>query len=204
MMAGRTVSPCRGFTLVEMAVVLVLISIIAAAVFKGQFLLRVGETQDVIALAKDIGVASQAFRQRYRYLPGDFPIDPDATKAEIPGVSAACRLGGASAGNGNGLIDGSESSCVAEHLIRAGLLKGDPAAAITSRFGSVRVVARIGSTVPALPEKILNVVDLAGLPCDMAREIDRKLDDDNLAAGDIRSAPDGCAGEERVTLAVPL
>lgn len=200
-MAGRAV-PCRGFTLIEMAVVLVLISIIAAAVFKGQFLFRAGETQEVMALARDIGVASQAFRQRYRYLPGDFPIDQ--TNPEIPGVSAACRLGGDNAGNGNGLIDGNEPPCVAEHLIRAGLLKGDPAAAITSRFGRVRVVERTASAVPALPEKILNVVELIGLPCEMAREIDRKLDDDKLDGGNIRSFPDRCVGEEGITLVVPL
>mgnify|MGYP003617328230 CR=1 FL=1 len=77
-----------GFTLVEISIVVVIITLLMATILGGQALLRSGEAQEIIGMAKDLSSAVEAFKQRYRYMPGDFPVD--AANPEIPAVSTAC------------------------------------------------------------------------------------------------------------------
>lgn len=171
-----------GFTLVEMAIVVSIIALLISAVLGGQALLRSGQTQDIIATAKDLSAAVQVFKQRYRYLPGDFPVDQ--ANPEIPDVSAACRIGGGGAGNGDGQISSAESVCAAEHLIRASITRGDPATGFITRFGAVRLIAANDASVKVtgFPASVLNLVEMANIPCDVAVDIVRKLDVGDLQA----------------------
>lgn len=172
-----------GFSLVEIAIVAAIIGLMVAAVLGGQALLRSGEVQDTISTAKDLRSAVQVFKQRYRYLPGDFPVD--GANPEIPNVSAACRIGGSGAGNGNGEISSAESACAAEHLIRADLARGDPAIGFLTRFGRVRLIAVNDATahVAGFPASVLNVAEMENIPCDEAMDIVRKLDTGALQTG---------------------
>lgn len=172
-----------GFTLVEIAIVIGIISLLLTVVVGGQSLLRSGEAQDILSTAKDLSAAVQAFRERFHYLPGDFPVD-QATP-EISSVSTACLIGGSGAGNGNGRISDAESICATEHLIRAGFIKGDPAAILTSRFGAVRLIATNdpAAHVAGFPASVLNMVEMANVPCDVAMNIVRKIDTGGLQTG---------------------
>lgn len=189
----------KGFSLVEIAIVLAIVALILGGIFASQFnLIQSGKTQDALAIASDLSVAIRDFKQRYHYLPGDFPID-----AEIPGVSATCIKGGADAGNGNGLIESpstpgghpDESSCVPEHLFKAGYIKGG-GGSIKSAYGNVRVVAKASAnvTVGTNPRfsNIQNVIEFANLPCDVATSIDLKLDDGNFATGNVMASVSSC------------
>lgn len=169
--AGRQ----AGFTLVEIAIVVTIIALLMASILGGQALLRSGEAQEIIGMAKDLSAAVQNFKQRYHYLPGDFPVD--AANPEIPDVSAACRVGGSGAGNGDGQISNAESACAAEHLIRAGMVRGDPATGFVTRFGAIRLIAvnDITVNVTGFPASVLNVIEVANIPCDEAIDIVRKL-----------------------------
>ncbi|MFT3960434.1 type II secretion system protein [Propionivibrio sp.] len=175
----KTTRHQAGFTLVEMAIVVSIIALLISAVLGGQALLRSGQTQDIIATAKDLSAAVQVFKQRYRYLPGDFPVDQ-----EIPDVSAACRFGGGGAVDGDGQISSAESTCAAEHLIRAGITRGDPATGFITRFGAVRLIAANDASVKVtgFPASVLNLVEMANIPCDVAVDIVRKLDVGDLQA----------------------
>lgn len=170
----------------ELAIVLVIISLLAVAILKSQSVVDQAVAAEVVASVKDLRSAVATFRQRYRYLPGDFPVDKD--NPEIPGVQSACRIDGASAGNGNGSIEPGESACASEHLIRAELVKGDPALPIRNRQGDILLVraADSGSAVP-FSAPVLNVLLLNNIPCDVALEIDRKIDDGDLSAGTVRA-----------------
>lgn len=189
----------KGFSLIEIAVVLVVIGLILGGIFAGQLgLIQSGRTQDAMSIASDLSAAARDFKQRYHYLPGDFPID--ATSPEIPGVSTPCVIGGANAGNGNGLIDAppssnDESSCLPEHLFRAGYIKGG-IGGMKSAYGSVRVVANKYSNVATagnpLPSRFLNIIEFANLPCDVAMDIDRKIDDGDLGNGNVRASVTTC------------
>lgn len=176
-----------GFTLVELAIVLAIMAILAVAILKGQSIVDQAVVAETVASIKDLRAAAAAFKQRYRYLPGDFPVDKD--NPEIPGVQTACRIDGASAGNGNGSIEPGESSCTSEHLIRVDLIKGDPALPIRNRLGDIWFVraADSGAAVAFTPP-VLNVLVLANIPCDIALEIDRKIDDGDLSAGTVRAS----------------
>lgn len=178
-LAGRQ----AGFTLIEIAIVVTIIGLLISSILGAQALLRRGETQDIISTAKDVSAAVHFFKQRYHYLPGDFPVDQ--ANPEIPSVSAVCRIGGSGAGNGDGQISSVESACAAEHLIRADIARGDPATGFVTRFGAVRLIAVNDSTghVGGFPASVLNLIEMANIPCDQAMDIVRELDAGALQAG---------------------
>lgn len=184
-----------GFSLVEMAIVVTIIALLISAVLGGQALLRSGEGQDIISMAKDLSVAAQTFKQRYHYLPGDFPVDKDTP--EIPNVSGVCRIGGTGAGNGDGQISSAESACATEHLIRSDISRGDLATGFRTRFGTaVRLIASNDATanVAGFPASVLNLVEMADIPCELATDIVRKLDAGGLQTGTrVRASVAACA-----------
>jgi prepilin-type N-terminal cleavage/methylation domain-containing protein len=201
----RLAGPQAGFTLVEIAIVVTIIALLMATILGGQALLRSGEAQEIIGTAKDLSAAVQVFKQRFRYLPGDFPVD--AANPEILNVSAACRVGGSGAGNGNGQISSDESACAAEHLIRAGMIRGDPATGFVTRFGAVRLIAANDATVnvAGFPASVLNVVEMANIPCDEAMDIARKLDAGELQTGGrVRASVAACTSGNVPFLAFAL
>ena len=184
----------RGFTLLEIAVVLVIVGLIAA----GSALLissqiESARTKSVMTQISDLTSAIADFKYRFKFMPGDFPVSTAAS--EIAGVSAACKIGGANAGDGNGAISASESNCVQEHLSGAGLIKSSSIGLATD-FGGIHVISNAASTVGAgtnpLPASTINVIELLTLPCSVALAVDTALDDGNLATGKIRASVASC------------
>ena len=66
-------SGSAGFTLVEIAIVLVVITLILAGVFKGQALIDSARVRSMATEVSGIRAAWYSFQDRYRSLPGDFP-----------------------------------------------------------------------------------------------------------------------------------
>jgi prepilin-type N-terminal cleavage/methylation domain-containing protein len=210
---GRTVG---GFTLIEVAIVILIFGLLVTGMLLGtSSLIQSGRTQGAMSMATDLSGAARDFKQRFHFLPGDFPVD--AASAEIPGLLAVCITGGANAGNGDGLIQLAEAACVPEHLAKSGYIKGVPDAAtglvgLRTTWGVVRVIANGASGVAAgtnpLPVNIANVVEFASLPCDVAVEIDSKIDDGNLATGKVRASVATCTpkglNDPVPFLAIPL
>ena len=182
-----------GFTLVEIAIVIFIVGVILTAIMKGSSLIQESRVQDTLSIAADLSAASRAFKQRYRYLPGDFLIN--AASPEIPNVTAACIGGGAGAGNGNGAIEAAESACVPQHLAAAGMIKSS-ATPIPTQYGAAQVIANAASNTAAganpLPANVQNVVEFTNLPCEVAQQIDRSIDDGNLATGNARASVAAC------------
>lgn len=179
----------KGFTLIEISIVIVIIGLLIAGVIKGGSLIQSAKVSNAIALAQDISVAVNAFKQQYHMLPGDMLIDN--TTPEIPNVRPECLSGGKK-GNNNGLIEAGlsgapdESSCVPEVLFQAGLAKVDQDGGVPvfkSYYGPVRVKAASQSTVSGFSPSITHVVEFANLPCEVVLEMDRKMDNDNLTTG---------------------
>lgn len=110
----RSMPRQRGFTLVEIAIVLVVVGLILGGVFKGQALI---DSARVRALANELAglrTAWYGFEDRYRAVPGDF------TRAGTQ-IDSAARPG-----NGNGRIDdGGERAGVWQQLALAGFIGGD-------------------------------------------------------------------------------
>ena len=99
----------KGFTLIEIAIVITIIGLLMAGVIKGMSLIQSAKVSNAITLAQDISVAVNAFKQQYHMLPGDMSIT-----TEFPSITdAPCKNGG----NKNGLIDtADEIKCVPEVL----------------------------------------------------------------------------------------
>jgi prepilin-type N-terminal cleavage/methylation domain-containing protein len=172
-----------GFTLVELAIVVVIIGLLITTVFQGQALIDSSRVDEAIKKSQDLASAVTEFKKRYRLLPGDMPSPP------VQGVVAACSTGG----NGNGQIDANESLCIPELLSKAGIITIDDVAGglpiVQTYYGalSVRSTA-LSQTVGALgsnpfSSKHMLVTELANLTCSAAMAIDRKVDNGTLSSG---------------------
>jgi len=119
-----TGSAQRGFTLVEIAIVLVIVGLILGGVFKGQALVDSARVRAMSTEIEGIRTAWLSFQDRYRAIPGDFPKAPmQIDSATTPG-------------DGNGRIDDpAERAGVWQQLSLAGFISGSYDGA-TSSAGS--------------------------------------------------------------------
>jgi prepilin-type N-terminal cleavage/methylation domain-containing protein len=180
----------RGFSLIELAIVVTVIGIILAMVVRyGGAILNSSKVVQTLAIIDDLSKASVQFKEQYKSLPGDMLVS--STTPEITGLPAACMSGGAEQGNGNESITADESACVIEHLYHAGFIKSDGVNAaglltVNSPYGTIRVISRASSVGPTLlGRNVSTVIELANLPCDVVQEIDRKSDNDNIGTGNV-------------------
>jgi len=190
----------QGFTLVEIAVVLVIIGLLLGGVLKGQELITSARVRNLISQQDGIKAAYFGFFDRYRDLPGDYT---QAT-VNIAGVATAAACGNGN-GNGDGRIEmtGNEYILAWEHLSKSGFINGSYTCAATES----------DATTPANPYAVRlrliwdNIYDPAAqsarhnlktgsqIPSDLLAEIDRKIDDGSATGGTFRfSAYDGGAG----------
>src|ERR1700755_3562102 len=84
-----------GFTLIEIAIVLVIIGLLLGGVLKGQELITGARVRNLISQQDGIKAAFFGFQDRFRALPGDY-----ATADVNISCSRACLDG-----NGNGRIE---------------------------------------------------------------------------------------------------
>ena len=173
----------RGFTLIEIAIVLVIIGLLLGGVLKGQELITSARVRNLISLQDGIKAAYFGFLDRYRAVPGDYT---QATN-NITGVAATAACGNGN-GNGNGRIEvaGNEHTLAWEHLSKAGFINGTYTCA-----GAV--AATTNPTNPyAIPLQLVfdGVYGIASagavrhnlktgnqIPVDIIAEVDRKVDD---------------------------
>lgn len=100
-----------GFTLVELAIVLVIIGLIVGGVLVGQDLIRAATLRSVITDVEKYNAAATTFRGKYDGLPGDL-LNTRAVQFGFNATDAtdAARDGTAGHGDGNSLISGCASA----------------------------------------------------------------------------------------------
>lgn len=93
----------QGFTLVELAIVLVIIGLIVGGVLVGQDLIKAATVRSTLGDLEKYNAGATTFRSKYAGLPGDL-ISSSATQFGL--VTGTGRDGTAGKGDGNGLIEG--------------------------------------------------------------------------------------------------
>jgi prepilin-type N-terminal cleavage/methylation domain-containing protein len=174
----------RGFTLVEIAIVLVIIGFLLAGILNAQSVLRNARTKDTIKAVNDMTNAAQQFRDRYGAWPGTL----QNAAANIPSLTATC------VGNATGVIaSAAESACASEELIRSSMLRGTAGSPITlNGVTTISVTGSAISGVAGLPANWRNVVLIQAIDCDVAVQIDRQTDDGSTNTGNFRTAANLC------------
>lgn len=167
----------KGFTLVEMAIVLVIIGLLLGGVLKGQALIESSKSKAVINTCKSLQAAVYAYQDKYGQLPGDDSLA--ATHLEGTGCAASQRVNG----NGNGQIG--EYFQALSHLACAGFITG-------SYNGTSDVMkGPAGGTVyilyGTLNGKTGNMIRFDNMPDTYAGSFDTALDDGLYNLGTIRS-----------------
>jgi len=200
-------SAARGFTLVEIAVVLVIIGLLLGAILQGQQLIASARVSNLSDQQSGIQAAYFGFIDRYRAVPGDM----DQTDAENA-IGTTINLGGNGDGRlgppeaaGGGTVDWGELNGVWEHLAKAGFIRGsygDPANdggpptsddAPVNAFNGVLMLARhdgYEDSNASPPERLLLHLG-RNVPASIARELDVKLDDGRPQSGALRNSADG-------------
>jgi prepilin-type N-terminal cleavage/methylation domain-containing protein len=134
-----------GFSLIEMAVVLVVIGLIIGGVLKGQDLIEAAKLKAVLTQLNEYRLAVSTFMERYDGLPGDF----NQAKAYIHENLKDGNHNGVI--EGNGLEPESEAGQFWQHLAAAGLI-GKPGTkeGVTLGFGKGAPSSRIGGGITVI------------------------------------------------------
>ena len=185
----------KGFTLVEIAIVLVIIGLLLGGILKGQEMITQAKIKNVMADFSGISAAYHGYQDRYRRLPGDDNQAAGAAGRWTDLVAATDN------GDGDGVVEGTyngagdiESRNFWLHLRRAGFVAGtgkdQPFNALTGMLG-VQTGNGAAAPLPALLDGAAGFVGLimcsANLPDKIAIAVDTQMDDGLSQKGTVRA-----------------
>lgn len=185
----------KGFTLVEIAIVLVIIGLLLGGILKGQEMITQAKIKNIVSDFSGISAAYYGYQDRYRAIPGD---DPGAT-----------RWTGGIAGNGDGIVAGagynatcpttavagtSEPCLWWNDLRLAGFVSGtgakQPFNAVTGLIGVQTGDGGAPGAIQAAPGPTgftSLMVCSANLPDKIAIAVDTQMDDGDATKGSLRA-----------------
>ena len=104
----------QGVTLVEIAIVLVIIGLLLGGILKGQELINNAKVKNMIGYQESLRGAWYAFIDRYEAIPGDW-----TRASQFLAINEAAVV----SGQGDGFLNENESPLVFTHLVAAGFIR---------------------------------------------------------------------------------
>jgi prepilin-type N-terminal cleavage/methylation domain-containing protein len=189
MKVGSTRRGQSGFTLVEIAIVLVIIGLLLGGILKGQEMITQAKIKNVVNDFNGITAAVNSYQDRYRALPGD-------------DLNAATRWTGSVSGNGNGQLLGTYNNVLAAaataaqetntfwwHLRLSGFVAGPTAGTAAGQQpgnavnGIMGVQTGAGATTLGFASTIICT---SNLPDKITIAVETQMDDGTYNTGQIR------------------
>jgi prepilin-type N-terminal cleavage/methylation domain-containing protein len=213
----------KAFSLMEIAVVLVVISLLAAAIVIGRDMVDNAETAALAADIEKYRTATNQFAERYEYMPGDYP----KATTSFSGAGVANGDSDGRIGDESMYPPGTRTEPVQfwKHLSEAGLIEGSFSGALDASgrvnpgenipvtkiegvsFTALFMRPQPAGTIDYFPSEFGNmfvigkregfagyVTDWAGLTPEQAFMIDSKVDDGKPAFGNVTVRRSAWAG----------
>jgi len=184
-----------GFTLVEIAIVLVIIGLLLGGVLKGQELINSAKVKNFINDFRSTSTFVFAYQDRFRALPGD-DLRANANHGGVAATTPVLADVGNARINGlwNSLTKTDESYLFWNHVRLAGLATGDPTvpagAAVAGDLYNPRNAdgGRMGITGEQVAAGWTGnfFICSSGVQGRFARQIDTTIDDGNTSTGTVR------------------
>ncbi len=166
-----------GFTLVEIAIVLVIIGLLLGGILKGQEMITNAKVRNIADQGNAIKAAFYSFQDRYRAIPGDFAN----AKNTIPGTSN---------GDGNGRVNtNDERGQFWRHLSAAGFITGNfdggaqgnnlkcPSTRCPTNAYGAPMMFSWGNMAAGTRQQSHQLRTGRSIPVNVLAEVDRKVDD---------------------------
>ena len=176
-----------GFTLVEIAIVLVIVGLLLGAVLKGQELIFNSKVKATYNMSKEFAAAINGYQDRYKSVPGD-----DGTAAARFPTSNPVPNNG----NNDGWINWQAFPCqqatvgencqVFLHLRAAGFISGTGAEGAKTPFGGQTSITAAGQKYPNTGSNPVLGLAPAGVTHKVAVAIDTAWDDGDPTRGTFR------------------
>jgi prepilin-type N-terminal cleavage/methylation domain-containing protein len=185
----------KGFTLIEIAIVLVIIGLLLGGVLQGQQLIENSRVKKAVNDFNGLSAATFSYQDRYGKLPGDDPGAKLTRGASWPDANATTTSNGAiDASLAETFTGGGEVAKFFQNLRSAGFIGGSPldtaAAALPQNpFGGVTGItsASVNNQMNGLKICMSNVNGSSALA------LDTDLDDGQIATGRFRGTNSGSA-----------
>jgi prepilin-type N-terminal cleavage/methylation domain-containing protein len=200
-----------GFTLVEIAIVLVIIGLLLGGILKGQELINSAKVKNIANDFRVIPTYIYAYQDKFRALPGD-------DKNVVAHVGTTPPTAVLTAGDGNGVIDGTvftagvptgEAFQFWQHVRLANLAAGptlttDPSYVPTNAVGGVISISSM-STPQVWITGMTGTYQICskGILGKFVKQLDIQMDDGQTDTGSMRAVPDaGGAAAATATTAI--
>ena len=192
-----------GFTLVEIAIVLVIIGLLLGGVLKGQELVNSAKVKNLANDFRSISSFVYAYQDRFRAMPGDDAAASSHVSGGTNPTTPKDTLGNARInGDWNSSTKSDESFLFWQHVRLAGLATGTPEVESGDYIPRNAEGGRIGITGDAILSKPTTpypgtfYVCSQGIQGRYARQIDTTIDDGNTKTGSVRVISEGAKNAE--------